>query len=320
MKYLTKNNYPSLLKDIKSILEKGLTRAYKSVDNIKVQTYWQIGERIAREEMNMGRADYGKNIIQKLSLDLKLHERTLYRTLKFYKAYPILTTVLSELSWSHYLMLVDIKNSKKRKFYEIKSVKESWSVRDLKIKINAKEYERAKKEGKVITREDNKHYLPENIFKESYNWDFISLKEKYTEKELENALIDNIQRVLLEFGKGFAFLARQQKILINNQWHKIDLLFYHILLKCYIIVELKARELKPGDIEQITRYLTYFREKKVTNDRDPIALIICKDHNKIGVYYSAGKNNEDIFVAEYKTKLPSEKEIKLKLKQTNNKH
>ncbi len=151
---------------------------------------------------------------------------------------------------------------------------------------------------------------PDELFKKTYNWDFLILEKKHTEKQLEDALLDNIQNVLLELGSGFAFLSRQQKVLINNQWHKIDLLFYHILLKCHIIVELKARELKQGDIEQTTKYLTYFRERKIPEDRDPIALIICKTHDKIDVYYSAGKNKEDIFIAEYKTKLPSEQEIR----------
>ncbi len=187
---------------------------------------------------------------------------------------------------------------------------ESWDFRRLKGKIKSKEYEKARKIGKIVTKLPLRLPLPEDVFKDSYNWDFISLEEKHTERQLEDALLDNIQDILLELGSGFAFQARQQKILINSQWHKIDLLFYHVLLKCHIIVELKARELRQGDIEQATKYLTYFRERKLPGDRDPIALIICKMHDRIDVYYSAGKNREDIFIAEYKTKLPSEQEIK----------
>lgn len=311
---LTKTeNYSALLRDIKSILQKGLTKAYKAVDNIKVQTYWQIGERIAREEINQKRADYGEEIIKKLAVDLKVHERTLYRILKFYKTYPILTTVLSELSWSHYLALIDFKDNQERRFYETMSVKESWSVRELRDRIKNKEYEAARKRGEITIALPKQLPCPEDVFKDSYNWDFITLEENHSENDLENALLDNIQKVLLEFGSGFAFVGRQQKILINNQWHKIDLLFYHILLKCYVIVELKARALMHGDIEQTTRYLTCFREKKMEGDRDPIAIIICKSHDKIDVYYSAGKNKDDIFVAEYKTKLPSEEEIRTRL-------
>lgn len=307
-------SYTALLKDIKSILQKGLVKAYKAVDNIKVQTYWQVGERIAREEIENDRADYGQEIIKNISIDLKIHERTLYRIFKFYKTYPILTTVLSELSWSHYILLMDINNFEQRKFYEIQAVKESWSVRELKKRLNNNEFEKAKKKGEITITLPTHLPCPEDVFKENYNWDFISLDEKHSETELENALLDNIQKVLLEFGTGFAFMARQQKVLINNQWHKIDLLFYHVLLKCYIIVELKARDLRQGDIEQVTKYITYFRERKIGEDKDPIALIICKNHDKIDVYYSAGKNKENIFVAEYKTNLPSSQEIKDKLK------
>ncbi|MEA3514368.1 MAG: PDDEXK nuclease domain-containing protein [Nanoarchaeota archaeon] len=248
---ITNENYSSLLKDIKSIMQKGLVKAYKAVDNIKVQTYWQVGERIVREEIDNDRADYGQEIIKKISIDLKIHERTLYRILKFYRTYPILTTVLSELSWSHYLLLMEIDNFEQRKFYEIQSVKESWSVRELSKRLNNNEFEKAKKKGEITISLPIQLPSPEEVFKDNYNWDFISLDEKHSEKQLENALLDNIQKVLLEFGAGFAFMARQQKVLINNQWHNIDLLFYHVLLKCYIIVELKARELRQGDIEQV---------------------------------------------------------------------
>ncbi|MBU4242655.1 MAG: DUF1016 family protein [Nanoarchaeota archaeon] len=217
MKALTKNNYAALLKDIKSILEKGLCRAYKAVDNIKVQTYWQIGERIVREELtHKDRADYGKKIINNLAKDLGINRRLFYRIVKFYRQYPIVVTVSPQLSWSHYEVLIGMENDGTRKFYEIQSVIESWSVRELRKRITNDEYGKIKKTGQLLTKPPLQLSSSEEVFKESYNWDFISLEENHTEKQLENALLDNIQRVLLEFGKGFAFLARQQKILLNN--------------------------------------------------------------------------------------------------------
>ncbi len=307
---LTKN-YNALLTDIKSILQRGLTKAYKAVDNIKVQTYWQIGERIVREELGQkGRADYGKRLIDNLAIDLGFRRRELYLIVQFYKTYPIVLTLSAQLSWPDHVELITIKKEEYRKFYEVQSAIESWDVRKLRDKIKSGEYNKAKKIGEIVTKLPMQLPSPEDVFKESYDWDFISLEEKHTEKQLEDAMLNNIQNVLLELGSGFAFQARQQKLLINSQWHKIDLLFYHMLLKCHIIVELKARELRQGDIEQATKYLTYFRERKIPGDRDPIALIICKTRDKIDVYYSAGKNREDIFIAEYKTKLPSEQEIK----------
>ncbi|NOQ55547.1 MAG: DUF1016 family protein [Nanohaloarchaea archaeon] len=310
-KDLDTNNYNQILTDIRSILQKGISKAYKAVDNLKVQTYWQIGERIVREELNhKDRANYGKGLIKKLSSDLNIHERTLYRILKFYNVYPILTTVLSELSWSHYVVLIDIDIVKIRRFYEIKTVDECWSVRELKKRIAENAYETSLNKKEICLQQNKKQLTKKDIFKNTYNWDFITLEASHTEKELECALIDNIQKTLLELGAGFVFLGRQQKILINDNWHKVDLLFYHIILKCYIIVELKARALIQGDIEQVTKYLTYFREQKNTNDRDLIALIVCKKQDTIDVYYSAGKNKDDIFVAEYKTRLPEAEIIK----------
>ncbi len=307
--------YDELLHDVKSILKRGLSKAYQAVDNLKVQSYWQIGERIVREELaHKDRADYGERVVETLAADLNASRRVLFQVVQFYRTYPIVQTLSAQLSWSHYLELITIKNNEERQFYEVQSIRNAWSVRKLRKKIRGKDYQQAKKEGIIITKLPTSLPAPEDVFKDTYSWDFIDLEEKHTESDLEQALLDNIQAVLLEFGNGFAFVSRQQKILIGSQWERIDLLFYHYLLKCFIIVDLKARELKRGDIEQVTRYLTYYRDYKIEEDRDPIALIICKKHKKIDVYYSAGKDRDDIFIAEYKTKLPSEEDIKERLK------
>ncbi|MFH1828470.1 MAG: PDDEXK nuclease domain-containing protein [Nanoarchaeota archaeon] len=308
-------NYNQLLEDIKSILKKGLNKAYKAVDNIKVQTYWQVGERIVREELqHKERADYGKELIKKLAVDLSIHERTLYRVWHFYKVYPILTTVLSELSWSHYLVIMDIKRREERSFYEVQSIKGSWSVRELRKRIKDKEYEKIKKTGHLTIKLPLRLPAPENIFQNIYDWNFLELERNYSERQLEEALLSNIQKILLEFGHGFAFMGSQQKILIAEQWHKVDLIFYHRFLKCVVLVELKTEKFKPEFVGQVNKYLTYFRENKLETERDPIGLIICKEKDNEEVHYALGKLNEDVFVVEYKTHLPSEGEIKRKLK------
>jgi hypothetical protein len=172
--------YNNLLQDIRSILEKGLSKAYQAVDNLKVQTYWQIGERIIREELtHKNRAKYGEEVIKRLSIDLKIHERTLYRITKFYNTYPILTTLLSELSWSHYLVLIDVSHTEQRRFYELMSVKERWSVRELQKKIKKNEYQKAKKEGSIISKIPISLPAPEDIFKNTYDWDFLNLDVNY---------------------------------------------------------------------------------------------------------------------------------------------
>jgi len=307
--------YSSLLSDIRSILDKNLSRAYQAVDNIKVQTYWQIGERIARDELaHQERADYGKRVVAKLAKDLGISKRLLFEIITFYKAYPIVHTLRAQLSWSHYGLLITVGNTEERQFYEIQTIKNSWSVRELQKRLKGNEYQKLKQKGQIDLRLPSPLPATQEIFKHTYDWDFVEIEEKHSEKALEQALLDKIEKVLLEFGSGFAFVARQQKVLIAGQWEKIDLLFYHIILKCYVIVDLKARELQRGDIEQVTRYLTYYRHHKTDGDRDPVALIICQQFDKIDVHYSAGKNREDIFVAEYKTKLPAPEEIKTKLK------
>ncbi len=321
MKKQTKNiarleGYNNLLNDIKSILQKGLTKAYKAVDNIKVQTYWQIGERVVREELKHGeRADYGRKIITHLSGDLKIDRRLFYRVVKFHRLYPIVVTVSPQLSWSHYEILIGIEDKQKRKFYEFQSIQNSWSVRELKKRINSKEFERAKKKGEVVVRFQKQLPAPEDVFKESYDWDFLELEKSHEEKELEKALLNKIEKVLLEFGKGFAFMGSQLKILIAGQYHRIDLVFYNRLLKCIVLVELKTEKFRREFVAQMNEYLTYIREhNKLEGERDPIGLIICKEKDDEEVHYALGRLKQEIFVAEYKTKLPSEEEIKDKIK------
>jgi len=307
--------YNSLLDDIKSILQKGLTKAYKAVDNIKVQTYWQVGERIAREELeHKDRADYGKRVIESLARDIGFSRRSMYEIVQFYKAYPIVHTLSAQLSWSHYTIFMKIKEKQKRKFYEYNSIQNIWSVRELKKRIKNREFERAKKKDEVIVKFQKQLPAPEDIFKESYDWDFLELEKKHKEKELEKALLSKIEKVLLEFGKGFAFMGSQLKILIAGQYYKIDLCFYNRLLKCIVLVELKTEKFRREFVAQINQYLTYIREHdKLEGERDPIGLIICKEKDEEEVHYALGRLKKEIFVAEYKTKLPSEQEIKSKL-------
>jgi len=315
-KNITKNNdYKNLLKDIESILHKGLTKAYKAVDNIKVQTYWQIGERITREELNQKRAGYGRRVIELLADDLGLSRRTLYEIAQFYDTYPIVRTVSAQLSWSHYTTLIKINNKQKRDFYESVSLQNSWSVRELRKRVANKEFEKVRKKGEVVVRFKRQLPSPEDVFKESYDWDFLELEKSHGEKELEKALLNRIEKVLLEFGNGFAFMGSQMKILIAGQYHKIDLVFYHRLLRCLVLVELKIGKFRREFVAQMNEYLTYMREHDmIEGEKDPIGLIICKEKNDEEVHYALGRLRRDIFVAEYRTKLPSEKEIEARMK------
>ncbi len=172
--------YNQILGDIRSILQKGVSKAYKAVDNLKVQTYWQIGERIVRDELeHKGRADYGKQIIEKLAIDLEFSRATMFSIVAFYRTYPIVQTLSGQLSWSHYLEFIRIENKNERDFYELQTLSNIWSVRQLQKQIRNDLYGHSKEEGKVIVTQPipQKPILPEDIFKDTYNFDFLTLDE-----------------------------------------------------------------------------------------------------------------------------------------------
>ncbi|MBI5392976.1 DUF1016 family protein [Candidatus Woesearchaeota archaeon] len=222
-------------------------------------------------------------------------------------------TLCAQLSWSHYCLLIKLKNKEERLFYEDQTILNSWSTRELEKKIKSKEFKNKRdKHNKTVLLE----YFsgPLTIFKEEYNWNFLQLDKEHNEKQLEEALLNNIPKILLEFGNGFSFIGKQQKLIISGQWHKVDLLFYHRFLKCIIVVELKTEKFKPEFVGQVNKYLTYFRENKLQHENDPIGLIICKEKDSEEVHYALGRLKEEIFVAKYRLYLPKEEDIKKRLR------
>ncbi|MFH1097236.1 MAG: PDDEXK nuclease domain-containing protein [Candidatus Desantisbacteria bacterium] len=309
----TVEDYNEILRDIRSLLEKATYQAYKTVDNLRVQTYWQMGERIARGELeHKERADYGKNAISNLAKDLGLAKVILHYTLKFYKTYPIVQTVSEQLSWSHIVELIYIDNNQTRQFYELQTVQNNWSVRELRHQIKSNLYQRTLKEGElsIIQPLPLKPLLPEQVFKNTYNFDFLQLQKGYSEKQLEEGLLFNVERLLLEFGPNFSLAGRQRKIIIDQEIHAVDLEFYHRGIPCIVIVDLKMGKFKSEFVGQINKYLTYYRENKMYLwEKPPVGLIVCEYKGKEEVHYALGGLEDKIFVAEYKTKLPSEEEI-----------
>ena len=311
------DGYNGILQDIKSILEKAKYRAYKAVDNLRVQTYWQVGERIVREELqHKERADYGESVIKHLARDLGISERNLHNSVKFYKAYPILQTVSAQLSWSHYVELIYLGNKEERQFYEQQIIQNALSIRELREQIKNKLYAETKSRGKVVIAQPLvKAKEPEQIFKDTYNFKFLELEKGYGEEDLENSLIRNMERLLLELGYDFSLSGRQRKIIIDGQIHQVDLEFYHRGIPCIILVELKVGKFRSEYIGQMNKYLNYYKEhKKYPWEKDPIGLIICEHKGEEEVYYALGGITNKIFVAKYKTKLPSEDDIKDGLK------
>ncbi|MEA3343382.1 MAG: PDDEXK nuclease domain-containing protein, partial [archaeon] len=305
--------YNNLLADIDSILHQGLSKAYKAVDNLKVQTYWQIGERIVREELeHKDRAGYGKNIIDNLAKDLGIGKVNLHYMVRFYTIYPIIQTVSEQLSWSHLVELIYVENKDERKFYEIQSIKNMWSVRQLKNQIRSDLYVRMKTQGKLLNTRSiqTSPTLPERLFKDTYNFDFLALDRNHTETDLENALILNAEKLLIEFGSDFSVSGRQRKIIIDGQIHTVDIEFYHRGVPCIVLVDLKTGKFKSEYVGQMNKYLNWYKEhKRYSWEKDPVGLIICRNKGAEEVHYALGGISNHIFISEYRVKLPSEEKI-----------
>lgn len=254
-----------------------------------------------------------KKIIDDLAVDLGFRRDELYRIVQFHKAYPIVVTVSQQLSWSHYLEFIKMRKKDERQFYEVQTIQNMWSVRQLRERIQSKLYNRAKKEGKstITTLVPSEPVIPEDIFKDTYNFDFLRLEENYTETDLESALISNTEKLLLEFGSDFSISGRQRKIIIDGQAHAIDLEFYHRGIPCVVLIDLKTGRFKSEYVGQMNKYLNWYREhKKYEWEKDSVGLIICRNKGAEEVHYALGSISNHIFIAEYKTKLPSAEEIK----------
>ena len=309
-------DYKSLLHELKDILNKGLYTAYKAVDNIKVQTYWQIGERIVREELkHKERAEYGKYLVENLAVDLGLGRRLLYEIVKFYQVYKIVHAVHAQLSWMHYRELITINNDKKRSFYEQKAIQNSWGYRELHKQIKSELYEKSTSKEiqntfttKLPVVDIQKVFAIDNI--PELDFGFTQLKSR-KEKELENELVKNIDLFLKELGEDFAFVGRQVPIKIDNETHFIDLVLYHCGIPCKILVDLKIGKITSEDIGQMNKYIGYYQKnKQYEHEKDTIGLIIGKEAGKEEIEYALNKLEQQIFVATYKAKLPSKKQIK----------
>jgi len=308
--------YSQVLNDIRFLLEKAKAQAYKAVDNIRVQTYWQIGERIVREELqHKERADYGKKLIVNLAKDLGFTRQILSRIVQFYREYPIVTALRVQLSWTHYELLLSISNKEERQFYEFQAIQNGWSTRQLEEQIKNELYEDAKKRGEVVLRKPLQLALkPEEVFKNIYNFEFLDLKTKYREEDLKDGLINKLGKFLQELGSEFFIGRREAPVLIGGNYDKVDLELFHSGLLCYILVEIKTEKFKHSHVSQMYSYLNWYKENKLQEgQRSPIGLIICKTKEEETVHYALGDLKKEIFVAEYKTKLPSEQEIKSKL-------
>jgi predicted nuclease of restriction endonuclease-like (RecB) superfamily len=310
-----------LLKAIKEIINQSRLKVFRTANSALLESYWQIGKLIVEDELQGKlRADYGKATLKNLSNQLTLEfgkgfdYTNLTNIRKFYLAFPILDALRQELSWTHYRLLSRLDADEKRKFYINESITSNWNSRELQRQINALSFERALTEPK----ENNPKPNIQDYIKDPYIFEFLGLNPniKNTEKDLESAIIDHLQKFLLEFGKGFAFVARQQHIVTDTSDFFIDLVFYNYILKCFVIIDLKTTSLNHQDIGQIDMYVRMYDDlKRNEGDNPTIGLLLCTEKDETIVKYSILSDKNQLFASKYLLYLPKEEELKAIIEQ-----
>jgi predicted nuclease of restriction endonuclease-like (RecB) superfamily len=306
----------NLFSTIKEIIIQARQRVLRQVNGALLDTYWHIGRIIVEEEQGGNlRADYGKYTLKYLAQNLTeefgkgFDYTNLTNMRKFYLAFPILDTLRQELSWSHYRLLCRIDTENKRNYYLNESISNNWNSRTLQRQINSLAFER------VLNQPENgrSDISVQNIIKDPYIFEFLGLPSdiKNSEYEIETAILDHIQQFLLELGKGFAFVARQQHIVTETSDFFIDLVFYNYLLKCFVIIDLKTDTLSHQDIGQLDMYVRMYDDLKLSNGDNPsIGILLCTDKDETIVKYSVLSDNSNLFASKYMLYLPKEEELK----------
>lgn len=313
-----------LYDDVCSIIEKGRELAYSAVSKQMIETYWQIGQRIVEEEQQgKERAEYGEHLIEKLSEQLTFRYGKGYskRYLAYFRQFyltindiHILQTRLQNITWSHIIRVLGIEDPMAIRWYLESASKEMWSVRTLDRNVSTQYYERhyAKPSLPESESEPNKFEL----LKSPIVAEFLGFKEdaSFSEEELESAIISHLQDFLIEMGRGFAFLGRQKLIRTDTQDYFIDLVFYNVVLKCYVLLDLKIGTITHQDVGQMDMYVRMYDELKRTEGDNPtIGIVLCSETSKDIARYSILKGNEQLFAAKYKTYLPTEEQLKIEI-------
>ena len=314
----------NLVEDARKIIDTARSQAVRSVDFSRVQMYWNLGKRIFEEEQQgKERADYGSYLIKNLAATLEqeygsgFSERQLKFCRQFYKVYPIGNTLRSQLNWSQYRALIQISDPDKREYYELESVNNGWTGRETERQINSQLYERLlisndKEKLLTLARKECHVEKPTEIIKDPMILEFLGLERKpiYYESDLENALIEHLQRFLLELGNGFSFIARQKRLLIEDDEYFADLVFYNRLLKCFVVIELKTHKVTHEDLGQLQMYVNYYDRKiKLAEENPTIGILLCSSKNDTAVKMALPENNNTILASEYQLYLPTSEEL-----------
>ncbi len=314
----------SLLNDVREIISAARSQAVRSVDSCRVQMYWHIGRRIFEEEqLGKDRADYGTYLIKNLAKQLKpeygsgFSYRQLAFCRKFYRLYPIVNALRSQLNWTQYRMLIQIEDPDKRLYYELESVNNNWTARETERQINSQLYERLllsndKEAVLAVARKERIPQSPLEIIKDPMYLEFLGLEREaaYYEKDFESAIITHLQHFLLELGQGFTFVARQKRILLEDDEFFADLVFYNRLLRCFVVIELKTGKLTHQDLGQLQMYVNYYdRVEKTAEENPTIGILLCTDKNDTVVRMALPEDNRTILASEYKLYLPTQTQL-----------
>ncbi|MDQ7002994.1 MAG: PDDEXK nuclease domain-containing protein [Ghiorsea sp.] len=312
----------TLIKEIKDIIIQARAKAVSTVNTAMVEAYWQMGKRIVEEEQQgEQRASYGEAVIKQLSKALVLEfgkgfsVANLKNFRKFYQTFPDFEksyTLCSLLSWSHYRLIMRLENADIRQYYIQECTRQHWSVRSLECNIHSGYYQRILSSQVPATTAVSTESTVHDFIKDPYVFEFLNLTEpeKAHEKDLETALINHLQKFLLELGKGFSFVGRQFRISTETSHFYIDLVFYNYILKCFVLFDLKTTKLKHQDIGQMDMYIRMFDDlQKQADDNPTIGIILCADKEETVVKYSAIDGSDQLFASQYQLYLPSEEEL-----------
>lgn len=323
-------DYQQLIERIGTVYQSAQRKIISAVNVEMLHAYWQIGKYIIEFEQNgQLKAEYGKQLLENLAKDLTLQygkgfsRSNLNYMRLLYNKYPICETLSHKLSWSHYYELLKVEDDLAREFYEKQAIADNWTIRELRRQKKTALYHRIaigkdkekilelSKKGQIVNSEDD-------FVKNPHVFEFMNFPEnyEYNENDIEKAIINNLQHFLLELGKGFAFIGRQQRITLNNRHYYVDLVFYHVKLKCYVLIDLKIGEVEHEHIGQMKLYLGYYsKEVNENSDNEPIGLILSEEKDDIMVEYAMLKDTSKLIVSKYQLYLPDLEELKNKVRE-----
>lgn len=319
-------DYEQLLARIADVHREGQARAYRAINTAMLETYWAIGQHVVEfEQGGQSKAAYGAQLLKRLARDLTRtlgrgysHSNLVYIRL-FYLRFPKSVTLSHQLSWSHYYELLKVDDEAERGFYEKQALADRWNVRELRRQIESALYLRlALSTDKPALLAQTGHVVaqPRDLVRDTYVLEFLKIPvgKKVSERELETRLVEHLQTFLLELGKGFTFVGRQYLVPIEGDRYKVDLVFYHRILRCFVLIDLKIKEVKHQDIGQMNMYLGYFAEEENgEGDNPPIGIILTRKQNNLLVRYATYGMNSQLFVSKYQLYLPDEAELRREL-------